>query len=305
MGMSKEKKAKYFETMKELISKYSKLFVVSCDNVGSNQMQQIRLSLRPLNTVVLMGKNTMMRKIMADFLEENPGHPFGKLLPMVKGNIGFVFTDQELGVVRDILLKNRVPAPAKVGGLAPIAVTVPAQVTDCDPGQTAFFQALAIPTKINKGRIEITSDIDLIAAGDKVGASAATLLTKLGIRPFTYGLIIECIYDNGSIFDAKVLDITPDDLLNGFGAALADVAGLQLAIGETSTATVPVSMISAFKTLVSIAVECEEYSFEKADAYKAIVKAAMPKPKKEEAPAADAPAAEEAPAAKPSGGGDY
>jgi ribosomal protein L10 len=51
-------------------------------------------------------------------------------------------------------------------------------------------QALNIPTKINKGTVEIVSDVALIKTGDKVGGSEATLLAKLGIRPFSYGLII-------------------------------------------------------------------------------------------------------------------
>lgn len=50
------------------------------------------------------------------------------------------------------------------------------------------MQALNIPTKINKGTIEITSTINLIKEGDKVGSSEATLLAKLGVRPFEYGL---------------------------------------------------------------------------------------------------------------------
>ena len=49
-------------------------------------------------------------------------------------------------------------------------------------------QALGIATKINKGTIEIVSDVHLIKTGDKVGASQATLLSKLGIKPFKYGL---------------------------------------------------------------------------------------------------------------------
>ena len=53
------------------------------------------------------------------------------------------------------------------------------------------LQALNIPTKINKGSVEIVSDVKLITAGDKVGASEATLLAKLGIKPFSYGLIIK------------------------------------------------------------------------------------------------------------------
>jgi hypothetical protein len=51
-------------------------------------------------------------------------------------------------------------------------------------------QALNIPTKINRGTVEITNDVHLIKAGEKVGGSEATLLSKLGIKPFSYGLVI-------------------------------------------------------------------------------------------------------------------
>ena len=38
----------------------------------------------------------------------------------------------------------------------------------------------------------------------------------LKIRPFHYGLIINCVYDNGSIFSPAVLDITDDDVIKTF-----------------------------------------------------------------------------------------
>ena len=53
-----------------------------------------------------------------------------------------------------------------------------------------LLQALNIPTKINKGTVEIAADVQLIQEGNKVGASEATLLAKLGIKPFSYGLVI-------------------------------------------------------------------------------------------------------------------
>lgn len=296
MGMTKERKSEYFTRMEVLINTYTKLFIVSCDNVGSNQMQQIRLSLRELNSVVLMGKNTMMRKIIAQFLERNPGHPFGnvnwtdKKNGLVRGNIGFVFTNGDLSAVRTVLEANKVPAPARVGSTANSVVVVPPGPTDCDPGQTAFFQALGIATKIVKGRIEITSPVDLLKPGDRVGNSEAALLQKLNIKPFTYGLVITHIYDNGAIFDPKVLDITADDLIGGFAAALKKVAGLSLGAGFPTFASVPNSMTSAFKTLVSIAVQLDGVSFKEADAYKAIVgpaaKKAAPKAAEPEAEAA-------------------
>ncbi len=43
---------------------------------------------------------------------------------------------------------------------------------------------LNIATKINKGTIEIVQDVQVCREGEKVGASEATLLSKLGIKPF-------------------------------------------------------------------------------------------------------------------------
>ena len=43
--------------------------------------------------------------------------------------------------------------------------------------------------------MEIVSDVSLITAGDKVGASEATLLAKLGIKPFSYGLVVQKVWD--------------------------------------------------------------------------------------------------------------
>merc|ERR1712219_36265 len=133
-----------------------------------------------------------------------------RLLPHIKQNVGFVFTKCELIEVRDLLLANKVKAPAKAGALAPLDVTVPAQNTGMGPEKTSFFQALNIPTKITKGTIEIVTDVKLIKIGDKVGMSDSTLLNMLGISPFTYGLIIKKVYDSGTVFDPAILDITDD-----------------------------------------------------------------------------------------------
>jgi len=50
--------------------------------------------------------------------------------------------------------------------------------------------------------------VGLIKPGDKVGASEATLLNMLNISPFSYGLLIQQVYDNGSVYCPEVLDIT-------------------------------------------------------------------------------------------------
>ena len=238
MGLSRERKQEYFGKMEGLLDAYSRIFIVSCDNVGSKQFQQIRMALRG-EAVVLMGKNTMMRKVVSAYLAKNPGHPYEMLLPKIMGNIGFVFTNGDLGKVRELIEDNRVPAPARVGAIAPIDVVVPPGPTDCDPGQTNFFQTLQIATKIVNGRIEITSPVNLLKAGDKVGNSEAVLLQKLHINPFDYGLVITDVYDNGSIFDVKVLDLTDDDLFFKFGNALGAISSVCLQTSYPSICSAP------------------------------------------------------------------
>jgi large subunit ribosomal protein LP0 len=268
MTISFERKQEYFVKLEKLLDSYNRVLLVSVDNVGSSQMQQIRMALRG-KAELLMGKNTMIRKVISSYLKKNPGHPYENLLPYIRGNVGFVFTNGELAELRDVIQSNKVPAPARVGSIAPINVTVPAGPTGCDPGQTSFFQALQIATKIQKGQIEITSDVLLINSGYKVGNSEAALLQKLNIFPFSYGLVIDLVYDNGSIFDPAVLDLTDDDLCAKFMAGVRQVAALSLEIGFPTIASIPHSVANAFQMLVAIAVECEKFSFEKADPFKA------------------------------------
>jgi len=243
-------KANYFTKIVQLLDEYPKCFLVEADNVGSKQMQQIRIALRG-HAVVLMGKNTMMRKAIRGHLQNNP--QLELLLPHIKGNIGFVFTKDDLVTIRDMVLGNKVKAPAKAGALAPLNVQIPAQNTGLGPEKTSFFQALNIPTKITKGTIEIINDVDLIKTGDKVGMSESTLLNMLGISPFTYGLIVKKVYDSGSIFDPTILDITDDDLKKSIMTAVRNVAAISLTIGYPTIASVPHSIVNGMKNCMAIA----------------------------------------------------
>lgn len=92
-------------SLQSLFDEYARVLLVNVDNVGSKQMQQIRISLRG-KAVILMGKNTTIRKAIRGNLDQNP--QLEKLLPHVKGNVGFVFTNDDLQDVREIILTNQV-----------------------------------------------------------------------------------------------------------------------------------------------------------------------------------------------------
>ncbi|EDO34194.1 predicted protein [Nematostella vectensis] len=288
-------KSNYFLKIIQYLDEYPKLFLVGVDNVGSKQMQTIRQSLRGQGEV-LMGKNTMIRKAIRGHLENNPD--LEKLLPHIKGNIGFVFTKEDLADVRKIIMENKVAAPAKAGVIAPIDVFVPAGNTGLGPEKTSFFQALAIPTKIARGTIEIINDVHLIKKDEKVGASESTLLNMLKISPFSYGLQICQVYESGSVYDPSVLDITNDDILARFRMGIANVASVCLEIGYPTVVSVPHSIINGFKNIAAVAVETD-IEFPQVEKLKAFL--ADPSAFAVAAPAAEttAPAAAEEKKAEP------
>jgi large subunit ribosomal protein LP0 len=247
-----------------LLNEYKNILICKVDNVGSNQMQKVRIALRG-KAELLMGKNTLWRKVIREHAANNP--QLDALLPHVWGNIGFVFTNKDLKEIREIVLKNKVPAAAKSGSFAPIDVFIPPGPTGLDPGQTAFFQALNIATKIARGSIEIINQVHLIKKGDKVTSSHVALLTKLDIKPFFYGVVVEKVYEGGSVYESKVLDLAPADLYAKFFAGVRKLAALSVAIGYPTIASLPHILGGGFRRLLAISL-ATNYEIKEAKLFK-------------------------------------
>jgi len=283
-------KQNYFEKLENAIRNHSKFLLVNADNVASLQFAQIRAALRGKAHIV-MGKNTMMKKVIRGLIDEFPDYE--KVLPLLVQNVGFVFTNGDLKETRDEVLTHKKAAPARAGAMSPVEVIVPAQNTGMGPEKTSFFQALNIQTKIARGTIEIVSPVHLLKPGDKVGQSESTLLNMLKISPFTYGLEVVACYDEGSVFEPAVLDITEDDIRARFMSAVNNVAAVSLNIGYPTAVSAPHSIANGLKKLIAIAA-ATDITFPAAEKTKAFLADpsafAVAAPVAEEK-AADAPAA--------------
>jgi len=262
-GVKLEEKGKKTDYMKKLIGlmeEYPRLVMVTCDNIGSHHMQRIRTSLRG-RAVILMGKNTLMRKAIKASLEVHPD--WESILPSLKGNVGLVFTKEPLVDIRPKLLESRVPAQAKAGIIAPQDVTIPKGITTLEPTKTTFFAALDIATKITRGSVEILNDVHLCREGERVGSSEAALMAMLDIKPFTYGLKLTTCFDEGFAFPASLLDTTSAHVFQSFAKGVSQIAALSLALSYPSLAAFPHVVLNAFKNLVAVSLETK-YVFEQA-----------------------------------------
>lgn len=79
------------------------------------------------------------------------------------------------------------------------------------------------------------------------------------------------VYDSGSIFEPKILDIKPEDLRASFMAGVRNVAAVSLQIGYPTVASVPHSVINGFKNLLAVAA-VTDITFKEAETVKEFIK---------------------------------
>jgi len=194
------------------------------------------------------------------------------LLDCVKGNCGFCFTKGDIKELRHEILNRKVQCPAKAGAIAPCDVSVHPGPTGMEPTQTTFFQSMNIATRINKGQIDIVDEVHLIKQGFKVGASEASLLMKLNIKPFYYAMKVRQIYENGTAYEASILDITGDQIAQSLYSALHNVAAFCFSLNYPTIINVPHSLMNAYKQVLSLGLSLESYSWEQLDTVKTALK---------------------------------
>jgi len=138
-----------------------------------------------------------------------------------------------------------------------VDLNLPAGATGMDPSQTSFFQALNIGTKIVKGQIELVSEFPILKVGDKVSPSAAVLLTKLGVKPFEYGMEVEQVFQEGSVFAAAVLDISDEVLIEKFMRGIGNMAAFSREIGIPTEAGLPHAFGNAFRNVAALCADID------------------------------------------------
>jgi len=245
-----QRKMDYFNHFKSCLLNYSKMILFTADNIPSKHIQDLRLQLRSSDprqpALVVMGKNTLMRRVVKDMsaAPSSSMHSLSKLLPLIEGNVGFVFTNTQdpLSIAR-VLSSQVTTASAKPGSFAPCDVTLPRGLTNLGPDKTAFFRAVGINTRISKNQVELINPVTVLKEGDRVSVSASELLDLLKIRPFEYRINVKAIFENGEVQQLSKSDgissvllqseeeaqkSVQDLMLRGFGSILGLISSLAL-----------------------------------------------------------------------------
>jgi len=266
-----QRKLDYAVKLRECLDEFDKCLIVSIWNVGSKQILDMRKDFRG-RCRFLFGKNTLIRKVIRDYVKDTRNGNLMNLMEVCQGNVALIFTKEEVAPLRKEIEARKKQTAAKAGVPSIVDVIVPAGPTGMEPTKTAMFQAMDIPTRINRGQIDIEEPVQVLFKGKKVGASEAALLTTLGIKPFYYGMKVEKIYENGSIIDASVLDITPEEIAGSFYSGIQKVSALCFELEYPTICNVPHSLIRAYKDALALSLDFETYTWEGLETVREVLK---------------------------------
>jgi len=222
-----EVKIKAVKEMRDLFDNSKTILIASIKNIPSSQYQEIGKKLRGKAVVKVPKKKLVSLAIDASKKEEVKA-----LKEKLGDSFALLFSNLDAYELAGELLKNRSPAKAKAGQIAPEDIEIQAGPTDLVPGPAiSELGALGIQIMIQGGKIEIKANKVITKKGDKISDKACDVMSKLGIKPFTIGFQPLCAFDADSKMIYTELNINTEGTLSEIKAMYSKGLAFAVAIG--------------------------------------------------------------------------
>ncbi len=250
MAHVSEKKKDIVSKISEKINSSKVIGVVALDNLPAPQLQQMRKKLKE-NVEIFAAKKRLIKIAFEDAKAKRPG--IEALEGYLTGMNALIFTNDNPFKLANTLRKGRTSAPAKPGQTAPSDITVKAGATPFAPGPIiGELGSFGIKTGVEGGKVAVKEDKVVAKEGDVISAKLAGLLTRLGITPMEIGLTILGAYEEGIVFDKKLLGVDPQVYIDNLLLCARESHSLALDVGYPSKDTIEPLLANAQKRAVSV-----------------------------------------------------
>ncbi len=247
-----EKKKSTVEKLKQELQSYPIIGLVKIDNINARIVQQVRKDLRK-EARIIMAKNSLMRIAVSEVKKKVKG--IEKINEYIVGSCAFILTETNPYRLASFMDKNKVPAPAKVGQIAPNDVIIRPMNTGIPPGPViAELQSLGLKTRIEGGQIRIVEEAVVTKEGERVNRTVALLLRRLNIEPFEAGLKFIIAFENGVIIPGDSLIIDYDFYEQGIRWAHTSALNLAINAGIVTEQSLPLILTNVHQRAVNLSV---------------------------------------------------
>ena len=236
-----------------LITQYPIIGAVNMENLPTPQLQKMRALLRE-KVVMTMTKRRIIKIAIEKCKEKKNG--IEKIEPYLKGMPALIFTKENPFALFKMLKKNKSPAPAKAGQIAPKDIVIPAGPTDFAPGPVIGELAqIGIKAGVEGGKVAIKQDSTVVKEGEQIKPAVASILTRLGVKPMEVGLDLIAVYEDGTIYTKDVLDIDEDKFIAKLHEAASGAINLSVFAGYPTKDTIELMIGKAFNDAKAVALE--------------------------------------------------
>jgi len=187
-----ESKIRSVKELADMIKNKRTILVASIKNIPASQFQEIVKKMRSKAIVRVPKKNLIFRA-----LDSSENEEVKKLKEQIKNSVAILFSELDSFELASELLKSKSPAKAKAGQESPEDIEIQAGATDLVPGPAiSELGSLGIQIQIEKGKIYIKKPKVIVKKGEKISKTAAGIMNKLDIKPFSIGFIPLSAFDN-------------------------------------------------------------------------------------------------------------
>jgi large subunit ribosomal protein L10 len=240
-------------SLKKLIESHEVVGMANLSDIPAPQLQKMRRTLKDSATLK-MSRKTLMSLALNDCDKEN----ITALEEHMDGQPALIFTNMNPFKLYKILEGSKTAAPAKAGSIAPEDIVVPKGDTAFKPGPVlGELQKIGIPAKIEKGKIVITSDKTIVAAGEAIPRDVASILTRLEIFPLEVGIDLRAAYEDQTVYTSDLLTIDEDKTIADVQKAFTQALNLSVNAVIFTKEAVPVILQKAVTQSLNLALNAE------------------------------------------------
>lgn len=240
------------EDIKRLITTHSSVGIVGVTGIPSNQLQLMRKSLRGIADLK-MCRNSLIDRALAESSDE-----VKQINKYVEDQTALLFTNENPFKLFKILDKGKTSAPMKPGGIAPKDIVVEKGPTSFPPGPiVGELTGAGIPAGIEGGKVVIRQTKTVAKKGDVVDAKLASILSRLEIHPMELGLDLRAVYENGMIYESKILSVDETTYTNNLTLAVQHAFNLSVNSAYPAKATISTLLTKAASQSRNLAINAE------------------------------------------------
>jgi len=228
------KNVKSVAELVDLMKNKKTILIASIKNLPASQFQEITKKLRGKAIVKVPKKNLILLA-----LDSSENEVIKKLKEQIKNSVAILFSDLDAFELASELVTSKSPAKAKAGQEALEDIEVQAGLTDLIPGPAiSELGSLGIQIKIEKGKINIREPKIIVKKGEKISTTAAEVMNKLDIKPFSVGFTPLCAFDNQESKFYAELKIDKEATLEELKSAYAKALPFAIEIGYPTKDTI-------------------------------------------------------------------